>query len=263
MSKSRKKRTPKRALARPDLEQAKSFVLNTLPSVSGRPRWQLAHSRSGQTPAGAVGHVTRKTKPRYFGDADRLRPPPRRGELPMDSIQVREEQRVIADLTGNAGHIRTVPIPQWVKAAVDVWRAAAGITEGTLFRSIDKSGSVWGNGMTPKVLWEVVKESASRAASRNWRPMTYGGHALAYAILPAENSTKSSSCSGTSRFKRSSDTFGCKQGWVAPLTTGSELSLSAACNSSGAVLRRGLDQPVPWRLLAGKGRKCVWLYSSA
>ena len=36
MSKSRKKKTPKRALALPDLEQAKSAVLNTLTSVSGQ-----------------------------------------------------------------------------------------------------------------------------------------------------------------------------------------------------------------------------------
>jgi hypothetical protein len=35
-------------------------------------------------------------------------------------------------------------VPQWVKAAVDVWSNAAGITEGTVFRSINKSGSVWG-----------------------------------------------------------------------------------------------------------------------
>jgi hypothetical protein len=36
MSKSRKKTTPKRVLALPDLEQAKSAVLNTLTSVSGQ-----------------------------------------------------------------------------------------------------------------------------------------------------------------------------------------------------------------------------------
>ena len=69
----------------------------------------------------------------------------RRGELlslAMDSIQVREEHWVIADLKGKAGHIRTVPVPQWVKAAVDVWSTAVGITEGTVFRSINKSGSV-------------------------------------------------------------------------------------------------------------------------
>ena len=36
MSKSRKKKTPKRVLALPDLEQAKSAVLNSLTSVSGQ-----------------------------------------------------------------------------------------------------------------------------------------------------------------------------------------------------------------------------------
>ena len=137
----------------------------------------------------------------------------RRGELlslAMDSVQVREEHWVIADLKGKAGHIRTVPVPRWVKAAVDVWSTAAGITEGTVFRSINKSGSVWGAGMTPKVLWEVVKEAATLAGIG--RRMTYGGRALACAILPAENSTKFSSCSGTFRFKRPNDTSDASSG---------------------------------------------------
>jgi integrase len=45
----------------------------------------------------------------------------RRGELlalSAASIQLREEHWVIADLHGKAGHIRTVPIPLWVKKAV-------------------------------------------------------------------------------------------------------------------------------------------------
>jgi integrase len=46
----------------------------------------------------------------------------RRGELlvlRIHSIQLREEHWVIADLLGKAGHIRTVPISAWVKAALD------------------------------------------------------------------------------------------------------------------------------------------------
>src|SRR5262245_6495037 len=35
--------------------------------------------------------------------------------LTMNSIQLREEHWVIADLVGKGGHIRTVPIPLWVK----------------------------------------------------------------------------------------------------------------------------------------------------
>jgi site-specific recombinase XerC len=44
--------------------------------------------------------------------------------LAMSSIQLREEHWVIADLVGKGGHIRTVPIPLWVKAAVDSWTRA-------------------------------------------------------------------------------------------------------------------------------------------
>src|SRR5215469_15588483 len=88
----------------------------------------------------------------------------RRGELlglRVDGIGMREEHWVIADLLGKAGHMRTVPIPAWVKAAIDGWKEASGITEGVIFRSINKAGRVWGNGMTAKVLWQVVRDAAS------------------------------------------------------------------------------------------------------
>jgi hypothetical protein len=44
---------------------------------------------------------------------------------------MREEHWVIADLLGKAGHIRTVPVPSWVKA-IDEWTDANRITEGSL-----------------------------------------------------------------------------------------------------------------------------------
>jgi integrase len=83
--------------------------------------------------------------------------------LRLDSIQKREEHWVIADLVGKARHIRTVPIPTWVKAAIDVWTAAAAISDGPVFRAINKAGRVWGDGMSPKVLWDVVRTAADRA----------------------------------------------------------------------------------------------------
>ena len=97
----------------------------------------------------------------------------RRGELlalRVDSIQLREEHWVIADLFGKAGHIRTVPIPSWVKLAIDEWKEAAHIAEGALFRSINKIGRVWGTGITPKVLWEVVHAAATRAGIEKLAP---------------------------------------------------------------------------------------------
>jgi integrase len=90
----------------------------------------------------------------------------RRGELlalTMRSIQLREEHWVIADLHGKAGHTRRVPVPVWVKDDIDGWTLASGITEARIFRSINKAGRIWGDGMTPKVIWEIVKQAAQAA----------------------------------------------------------------------------------------------------
>lgn len=83
--------------------------------------------------------------------------------LRLESIQQREEHWVIADLFGKGGHVRTVPIPTWVKSAVDAWTAAAVIASGPVFRAINKAGRIWGDGMSPKVLWDVVRAAAARA----------------------------------------------------------------------------------------------------
>jgi hypothetical protein len=52
------------------------------------------------------------------------------GALTVDSVQLREEHWVIADLHGKTGDIRTVPIPLWVMEAMDRWIEASGIKEG-------------------------------------------------------------------------------------------------------------------------------------
>jgi integrase len=57
-----------------------------------------------------------------------------------------------------------------VKTAVDAWTTAAGITDGRVFRSINKAGRIWGDGMTPKVIWEVVKAAALKAGIERLAP---------------------------------------------------------------------------------------------
>jgi integrase len=80
--------------------------------------------------------------------------------LRLEDLQLREGHWVIADLRGKGGHIRTIPVPQWVKEAVDSWTVGAGITSGPLLRSINKAGRIWGLGFTPKVIWAIVKANA-------------------------------------------------------------------------------------------------------
>ncbi len=47
--------------------------------------------------------------------------------LKLEDVQLREEHWVIADLNGKGGHIRTVPMPEWVKRAIDEWTVSAGL----------------------------------------------------------------------------------------------------------------------------------------
>ena len=64
---------------------------------------------------------------------------------------------------GKGGHIRTVPVGDWAKASVDLWTKEAGVTKGRIFRCVNKTGSVWGQGVTEKVVWCVVREHAAKA----------------------------------------------------------------------------------------------------
>lgn len=90
--------------------------------------------------------------------------------LTFDNIQQREGRWVLPDLVGKGGRIRTVPLPAWVKCAVDVWTEAAGLSEGSVFRAINKKGIIWGKGITPKVIWWMVLRYAKQVGSPKLAP---------------------------------------------------------------------------------------------
>ncbi len=91
-------------------------------------------------------------------------------ELDFDHLQRREEHWAIVNLVGKGGHIRTVPVPDWVKQTIDQWVAAAGITSGRVFRCVCRAGKVWGSGMTERVVWHVVKENAAKLGNPKIAP---------------------------------------------------------------------------------------------
>src|SRR3989442_2878243 len=90
--------------------------------------------------------------------------------LGMEDFQVREEHWVIADLIGKGKHIRTVPVLVWTKRALDEWIDAAKISTGALFRRVSRPGKIWGEGLTPKAIWHIVKAAAKRAGIENLAP---------------------------------------------------------------------------------------------
>ena len=44
---------------------------------------------------------------------------------------------------------------------------ASGANEGPIFRRVNRLGKVWGEGITPKAIWHIVKAVACQAGIRN------------------------------------------------------------------------------------------------
>jgi site-specific recombinase XerD len=91
-------------------------------------------------------------------------------ELTFGHLQQREGHWAIVDLSGKAGHIRTIPVPDWVHCLVDEWTKAAGIDAGKLFRRVSSAGRAWGDAVTEKLVWHVVKEFATRIGVNKLAP---------------------------------------------------------------------------------------------
>jgi len=83
-------------------------------------------------------------------------------ELTLDHLQQREGHWAIVDLSGKAGHVRTVPVPDWVHGQLNEWIKGAGIEAGRLFRRVSSAGKPWGERVTEKLVWHVVKEFAAK-----------------------------------------------------------------------------------------------------
>jgi site-specific recombinase XerD len=90
--------------------------------------------------------------------------------LRMEHLEQREEHWAIVDLKGKAGHVRTIPVPGWVMEELRAWLNAAGIDRDRIFRRVTKMGGILGEGMTEKVVWHVVKDSAKRVGLEKLAP---------------------------------------------------------------------------------------------
>src|SRR5947207_961011 len=90
--------------------------------------------------------------------------------LEMQEIQIRQGHWAVVELIGKGGHIRTVPIPEWVKAALDQWTAAARVTEGRIFRAVARTDKIWGQGISQNVVWYVVRSCCQRAGLEHIAP---------------------------------------------------------------------------------------------
>jgi len=107
-------------------------------------------------------------------------------------------------------------MPEWVKALLDEWLRAANLTAGRLFRPVNKNGKAWGEGLTEKAVWHVVREYAHKAGIEMLDLTIYGGHALGCAMQRVANSNRFNSSSGTSPSKRPSGTLAASSAFGLP-----------------------------------------------
>jgi integrase len=77
--------------------------------------------------------------------------------LTMKHVQQRDNRWCIVDLVGKHGRVRTVPMPSWVKNAIDAWMVVVGVSEGHLFRPVNRADQICGKRMSEKVVWQMLK----------------------------------------------------------------------------------------------------------
>jgi integrase len=66
----------------------------------------------------------------------------------------------IVDLLGKHGRIRTVPLPAWVKVAIDAWTSPASLADGRVFRPVNRADRLSGERVGEKAIWQMLRQYA-------------------------------------------------------------------------------------------------------
>src|SRR5436309_12499521 len=83
--------------------------------------------------------------------------------LTVAHVEQRDGRWCIVDLVGKHGRVRTIPMPTWVKVAQDAWTSNVGVTDGFVFRPVNRGGQVQGAGLSEKVVWQLLQGYAAAA----------------------------------------------------------------------------------------------------
>jgi site-specific recombinase XerD len=78
-------------------------------------------------------------------------------------VQQRDGRWCIVDLVGKHGRVRTIPMPTWVKGAIDAWTDVAALTEGHVLRPVMRGDQVQGERITEKAVWQLLQPYATVA----------------------------------------------------------------------------------------------------
>jgi integrase len=90
--------------------------------------------------------------------------------LTFAHVQQRDGRWCIVDLVGKHSRVRTVPMPTWVKVAIDAWTSAAGLTDGHVFRPVNRGDKVQGEAMSEKVVRQMLQPYAEAVGIPRFAP---------------------------------------------------------------------------------------------
>jgi site-specific recombinase XerC len=126
--------------------------------------------------------------------------------LTLQHIQQRDGRWCIVDLVGKHGRVRTVPMPTWVKVAIDTWTSPAGVLDGYVFRP-STAATRYRAGSCPK-RWSGKCSVPTREPleCRGSRRTIVVAQPRSCAGRPAGSWSRSNCCLATHRSKLPSDT---------------------------------------------------------
>jgi len=75
-------------------------------------------------------------------------------------VQQRDGRWVLVDLIGKRNKIRSVPMPNWTKQAIEEYAIAADLGEGIVFRPVNKGGRMAGERMSEQGIYNLVAQYA-------------------------------------------------------------------------------------------------------
>ncbi|MDQ3816264.1 MAG: tyrosine-type recombinase/integrase [Acidobacteriota bacterium] len=90
--------------------------------------------------------------------------------LSFNHVQQRDGRWVLVDLIGKRDKIRSVPMPNWAKAAIDEWSHNSGVRDGLIFRAVNKGDRVMGNGITSQAIYNVISGYAEKLKLKGIAP---------------------------------------------------------------------------------------------
>ena len=105
--------------------------------------------------------------------------------LTLEHLQKREGRWVITDLLGKRGRIRSIPIPDWVEQRIRSWAERSALSQGRIFRAVDKKGRIMGQGLSAQAVFTILHayvielglSAAPHDMRRTYAHLAYEGHA--------------------------------------------------------------------------------------